>query len=136
MITVDDMGIIIRARHFESGMMCMLLPCLSSYSYFNNSPGSSNHKKNPFSNFQCIDGISAEMRNDFGITEADYYNYLNEHNCYTVDGTDDKKDFEVNFYFNAVSFYSTYLLLCLNDSYLSHDFFAIFLLEPQIWNVI
>ena len=45
MITVDDMGIIIRARHFESGMMCMLLPCLSSYSYFNNSPGSSNHKK-------------------------------------------------------------------------------------------
>jgi len=44
--------------------------------------------------YQCIDGISAEMRNDFGITEADYYNYLNEHNCYTVDGTDDKKDFE------------------------------------------
>ena len=42
------------------------------------------------------------MRDDFGITEADYYNYLNEHNCYTVDGTDDKKDFEVNFDFNAL----------------------------------
>ena len=39
------------------------------------------------------------MRNDFGITEADYYNYLNENNCYTVDGTDDRKDFEVNFDF-------------------------------------
>ena len=45
------------------------------------------------------------MRNDFGITEADYYNYLNEHNCYTVDGTDDKKDFEVHFDFKSVDLY-------------------------------
>ena len=67
--------------------------------------------KKTFSNFQCIDGISAEMRNDFGITEADYYNYLNEHNCYTVDGTDDKKDFEVNFDFNALSFYCSKMIL-------------------------
>ena len=51
------------------------------------------------------------MRNDFGITEADYYNYLNEHNCYTVDGTDDKKDFEVNFDFSALSFYSSKMIL-------------------------
>ena len=51
------------------------------------------------------------MRNDFGITEADYYNYLNEHNCYTVDGTDDKKDFEVNFDFKSVDLYLlTYVL--------------------------
>ena len=58
--------------------------------------------KYAFSNFQCIDGISGETRNDFGITEADYFNYLNEHNCYTVDGTDDRKDFEVNFYSNYI----------------------------------
>ena len=53
------------------------------------------------------------MRNDFGITEADYYNYLNEHNCYTVDGTDDKKDFEVSFDFKSVDLY---LHMCLSTS--------------------
>ena len=46
--------------------------------------------------YQCIHGIQdSEMRNGFGITEPNYYNYLNEHNCYTVDGTDDRAKFQV-----------------------------------------
>ena len=68
------------------------------------------------------------MRNDFGITEADYYNYLNEHNCYTVDGTDDKKDFEVNFDFNALSLYSSKMIL---DRLICFGWVQIILVRPK-----
>ena len=44
--------------------------------------------------YQCIDGIQSEMRNDFGITGYDYYNYLNEHGCYKIEGNDDKAEFQ------------------------------------------
>ena len=46
--------------------------------------------------YQCIDGIQAdEIRNGFGITGPDYYNYLNDHDCYTIEGTDDRAEFQV-----------------------------------------
>ena len=50
--------------------------------------------------YQCIDGIQTdEMRNGFGITGPDYYNYLNDHDCYTIEGTDDRAEFQVYFLF-------------------------------------
>ena len=42
--------------------------------------------------YQLITGLQKNLRDDLGITEADYYHYLNMHGCYKIDGTDDKAD--------------------------------------------
>ena len=39
----------------------------------------------------------------FGLTEADYYYYLNQSGCYKVDGVDDVKEYQDTrvFYYNS-----------------------------------
>ena len=69
--------------------------------------------------YQLISGLKDSLKDDLGVTDPDYYNYLNEHNCYKVtqirittfwkkpldfgflqnfifqiDGTDDHADYE------------------------------------------
>ena len=43
--------------------------------------------------YQLIEGLG-HLNNDLGVTSVDYYNYLNEHNCYKIEGTDDRADYE------------------------------------------
>uniref|UniRef100_A0A8C4X110 Myosin IF n=1 Tax=Eptatretus burgeri TaxID=7764 RepID=A0A8C4X110_EPTBU len=43
--------------------------------------------------YQMLEGASAEEREVFGITNPDYYSDLNQSGSFTVEGTDDKKDF-------------------------------------------
>ncbi|TRY67144.1 hypothetical protein TCAL_02955 [Tigriopus californicus] len=43
--------------------------------------------------YQFCRGMPSEMREDFGLTDPDYFNYLNLHQCYEVDGTDDVADY-------------------------------------------
>ncbi|XP_061573807.1 myosin IEb isoform X2 [Cololabis saira] len=45
--------------------------------------------------YQLLDGASAEQRESLGITTADYYNYLNQSQTYTVEDVDDKGDFSL-----------------------------------------
>ena len=34
--------------------------------------------------YQLISGLKDSLKDDLGVTGPDYYNYLNEHNCYKV----------------------------------------------------
>jgi myosin-1 len=43
--------------------------------------------------YQLISGADADMKETLGIANVDYYWYLNQSGTYTVDGTDDKKEF-------------------------------------------
>ncbi|KAG9489445.1 unconventional myosin-Ie [Eleutherodactylus coqui] len=44
--------------------------------------------------YQLIEGASKEQRNDLGITNLDYYNYLSQSGSYKVDDINDKRDFQ------------------------------------------
>jgi myosin-1 len=44
--------------------------------------------------YQLISGADSEMRESLGIANVDYYFYLNQSGTYTVDGIDDKKEFD------------------------------------------
>ncbi|KAL5481739.1 hypothetical protein EMCRGX_G021967 [Ephydatia muelleri] len=43
--------------------------------------------------YQLVSGADAEMKESLGIANVDYYWYLNQSGTYTVEGTDDKKEF-------------------------------------------
>lgn len=43
---------------------------------------------------QLIEGANTEQRNSLGITNLDYYSYLNQSGSYKVDDINDKKDFQ------------------------------------------
>ena len=34
--------------------------------------------------YQLVSGMDQDTKNQFGLVETDYYNYLNQNNCYTV----------------------------------------------------
>ncbi|KAM3728678.1 Unconventional myosin-Ie [Dirofilaria immitis] len=44
--------------------------------------------------YQLCFGADENLKTNLGITTLDYYNYLNHSGCYTVDGTDDAKEFK------------------------------------------
>uniref|UniRef100_A0A0N5A516 Myosin motor domain-containing protein n=1 Tax=Parastrongyloides trichosuri TaxID=131310 RepID=A0A0N5A516_PARTI len=44
--------------------------------------------------YQLISGCNNELKNSFGLTEVDYFNYLNQSGLSKIEGTDDKKEFE------------------------------------------
>ncbi|XP_064620363.1 unconventional myosin-Ie-like isoform X2 [Lineus longissimus] len=44
--------------------------------------------------YQLCAGATPEHQSEMGLTTPDYYYYLNQSGTYTVDGTDDKKDFK------------------------------------------
>lgn len=44
--------------------------------------------------YQLIMGATSEEKGEFGLTEPSYYYYLNQSGTYSVDGTDDVKDYE------------------------------------------
>ena len=48
-----------------------------------------------------LSGMEEDVKRQFGITDPDYYNYLNAHGCYTVDDTNDANDY--NEMLNAMS---------------------------------
>ncbi|XP_047141172.1 unconventional myosin-Ie isoform X1 [Hydra vulgaris] len=43
--------------------------------------------------YQLISGASPEDKEQFGLTTADYYYYLNQSGCYDVDGVNDAKEY-------------------------------------------
>jgi len=43
--------------------------------------------------YQLIAGMDEPTKNQFGLVNVDYYNYLNQNDCYTVDGTDDAQEY-------------------------------------------
>lgn len=43
---------------------------------------------------QLIEGANTEQKNSLGITNLDYYSYLNQSGSYKVDDINDKKDFQ------------------------------------------
>ncbi|KAM8876245.1 unconventional myosin-Ie isoform 3-T3 [Synchiropus picturatus] len=44
--------------------------------------------------YQLIEGASADQKNSLGITNLDYYTYLNQSGSYKVDDINDKSDFQ------------------------------------------
>nr|XP_039262596.1 unconventional myosin-Ie-like isoform X1 [Styela clava] len=44
--------------------------------------------------YQLLSGASAEQKESLGIATPDYYYYLNQSGCYTVDEMNDSKDFQ------------------------------------------
>lgn len=52
------------------------------------------HERNFHIFYQLCFGMDSEAKNQFGITDVDYYNYLNAHSCYKVDETNDAADYE------------------------------------------
>ena len=47
-------------------------------------------------NSRCIDDIfkNCSFSEQFGLTTADYYYYLNQSGCYEVDGVNDVKEYQ------------------------------------------
>eukprot|EP01114_Cavostelium_apophysatum_P003671 TRINITY_DN1374_c0_g3_i1.p1 TRINITY_DN1374_c0_g3~~TRINITY_DN1374_c0_g3_i1.p1 ORF type:complete len:1131 (-),score=356.14 TRINITY_DN1374_c0_g3_i1:89-3481(-) len=44
--------------------------------------------------YQILQGADSAMQSELGITNADYFHYLNQGQCYTVEGTDDRAEFQ------------------------------------------